>query len=99
MCFCNRVGCNAEPTKEVEGDWGGVTFRLGTGGEETLKGARLTEVLDWVIEMASAKDEAYDGASGGCRDDEGIPRSVGTSKDKRRISSSKFLRKNDSSVS
>lgn len=100
MCFCNRVGCGgAEPAKEVEGDWGGVMCSAGTGGEGMAKGVRVAEVLDWLIEMASARDEAYEGASGCKEEDAAAPRSVGTSKDKRRSSSSKFLRKNDSSVS
>ena len=100
MCFCNRVGCwIIVPTKEVEGDWGGVMCGAGTGGEEMAKGARVAEELDWLIEMASARDEAYEGASGGCKEDGATPRSVGASKDKRSISSSKFLRKNVSSVS
>jgi hypothetical protein len=47
MCFCNRVGWIAEPTKEVEGDWGGVMFMLGTGGEGMpAKGVRVAEELD-----------------------------------------------------
>ena len=52
-----------------------------------------------MIEMASARDEAYEGASGRRKEDGATPRSVGASKDKRSISSSKFLRKNVSSVS
>jgi len=62
------------------------------------KGAREAEAFDGTVEVASAKDEVYEEASGGRRD-VAIPRSVGASKDKRRISSSKFLRKNISSVS
>jgi hypothetical protein len=47
MCFCNRVGCTAEPTKEVAGDWGGVMFMPGTGGEGMMtKGVRIAEELD-----------------------------------------------------
>ena len=102
MCFCNRVGCcTVEPAKELEGDWGGVICSAGTmtGGEGMAKGTRVAEELDWLIEMASARDEAYEGASGGCKEDEATPRSVGASKDKRSISSSKFLRKNVSRVS
>jgi len=29
MCFCNRVGCIAEPANEVAGDCGGVMFGPG----------------------------------------------------------------------
>lgn len=62
-------------------------------------GAREAEAFDdGRIEGASARDEVYEEASGGRRD-VAIPRSVGASKDKRRISSPKFLWKNFSSVS
>jgi hypothetical protein len=63
------------------------------------KGARVveTEDLEGVIEVASTRDGAYE-ASGGRRE-EAVPRSVGISRDKRWISSLKFLRKKFSSVS
>jgi hypothetical protein len=47
------------------------------------KGARIAEAFEGTInEVASVRDGAYEEASGGRRD-AGIPRSVGTSKDKR----------------
>jgi hypothetical protein len=62
------------------------------------KGARTAEAFEGTIEVASVRDDAYEEVSGGRRD-EAIPRSVGASKDKRPISSWKFLWKNFSSVS
>jgi len=51
------------------------------------KGARLAEAFEGATnEVASTRDGAYEEASGGRRDT-GIPRSVGTSKDRRCISS------------
>ncbi len=47
MCFCNLVGCCvAEPTKDVVGDWGGVTCSAGAEGEGMANGARVAEELD-----------------------------------------------------
>jgi hypothetical protein len=38
--------CIVKPTKEVEGEWGGVMCSAGTGGERMAKDARVAEELD-----------------------------------------------------